>query len=106
VVDRIKVDQVIKELKLDAAALRDPANWAAVGKAADAAYLLTGSLAVVPMAERPLTLSISLTARVTSLETGRAIAGDGVDFIFVNGQPPAAMPPPAAPPPPKPPAGK
>jgi len=82
VIDRASIDKAIREMKLDAKALADPKNWPAIGQAAGAKYMVTGFIGILPLAEHPLSLSFSLTARVVSVADGKAVAAGSVDFIF------------------------
>jgi hypothetical protein len=82
VIDRAFIDKAIREMKLDAKALADPTNWPAIGQATGAKYMVTGSIGIIPLAERPLSLSFSLTARIVSVEDGKAVAAGDADFLY------------------------
>ena len=82
VIDRAFIDKVIQEQKLDAKALAVPKNWPAIGQATGAKYLVTGGIGIIPLRERPLSLSFSLTARIVSVEDGRAVAAGDASFIY------------------------
>jgi len=84
VIDRVFIDKAIREKKLDAKALADPANWPAIGQATGAKYMVTGSIGILPLAENPLSLSFSLTARIINVEDGRAVAAGDADFIYLE----------------------
>lgn len=89
VIDRAIIDKVIKEQKLDAKALADPKNWPAIGQATGAKYMVTGSIGIIPLSENPLSLSLSLTARIVSVEDGRAVAAGSADFVYPEKAQPA-----------------
>lgn len=89
VVDRAFIDKAIQEKKLDAKALADPKNWPAIGQATGAKYMVTGGLGILPLREHPLSISITLTARIVSVDTGKAVAAGDVSFIYPEKQAPA-----------------
>ena len=78
-----------KEQKLDAKALADPKNWPAIGQATGAKYMVTGGLGIIPLRENPLSISITLTARIVSVDTGKAVAAGSADFVYPEKQAPA-----------------
>ncbi|MHB0939287.1 MAG: hypothetical protein ACYDCO_13865 [Armatimonadota bacterium] len=82
VIDRAFIDKAIQELKLDAKALADPKNWPAIGQATGAKYMITGGIGIIPLREHPLSLSFSLTARIVSVEDGKAVAAGDAGFIY------------------------
>jgi hypothetical protein len=89
VIDRVIIDKTIQEMKLDAKALADPKNWPAIGQATGATYLVTGGIGIIPLSERPLSLSFSLTARIISVDTGKAVAAGNADFVYPEKKAPA-----------------
>jgi len=91
VVDRAFIDKAIKEQKLDAKALADPKNWPAIGQATGAKYMVTGGLGIIPLRENPLSISITLTARIVSVDTGKAVAAGSADFVYPEKQVPAKV---------------
>ena len=50
---------------------------------------MAGSIGIIPLAERPLSLFFSLTARIVRVEDGKALAAGSADFVYPEKPKPA-----------------